>query len=471
MWWVAAALAEQVAVESLAWKTWDADAVVRASLTEVVAADGEVHVRIDEVVHGPSPGEGIEVRWPAGPGRQDLWPGAEVLLFLRRGEDGRWSLREGPGGVVDLAHPAGASAVTADCGVVATGDEVLAAVRAYPSRPASLGSTVAWPLGPPARYGCEVDTAAFAASWQGSGVDVLVPPDDLAALATPHLRVESLSERRAWFGVGALSVEWVGCVVGVADGLPPVVECAFPGGSGEGERPPVGLKGAARAAARATRAALGPGTRVVRMVYQATEQRAWLCAGEWTPAGWSEGSLPFGVDGGVARLAEAAMTSSGRGSLRGCVGRDLAWPLPAGVAPLQPGDGWTEGLAEALPALFDGVAPFAAPDRLVRWGTLPTRLVRSADGAPRPGGDVAVRVPLPADLTRPVFTTARYLVWEAGGPVLFATARAEGLPEDWVALAGPPVPREAVVSAVVEVVAGAPEERLAVWSVGGTGGR
>jgi hypothetical protein len=468
MWWVAAALAEQVAVESLAWKTWDADAVVRASLTEVVAADGEVHVRIDEVVHGPSPGEGIEVRWPAGPGRQDLWPGAEVLLFLRRGEDGRWSLREGPGGVVDLAHPAGASAVTADCGVVATGDEVLAAVRAYPSRPASLGSTVAWPLGPPARYGCEVDTAAFAASWQGSGVDVLVPPDDLAALATPHLRVESLSERRAWFGVGALSVEWVGCVVGVADGLPPVVECAFPGGSGEGERPPVGLKGAARAAARATRAALGPGTRVVRMVYQATEQRAWLCAGEWTPAGWSEGSLPFGVDGGVARLAEAAMTSSGRGSLRGCVGRDLAWPLPAGVAPLERGrrlDGGPRGGAPGAARRRRAVrrARLAGPVGHAANAAGAVGGRRSATGWRRGGAGAAAGRPDPPGVHHGAVPGV------GGGRAGAVRDGARGGGPGGLGGAGgaPGAAGGGGERAVVEVVAGAPEERLAVWSVGG----
>jgi hypothetical protein len=278
--------------------------------------------------------------------------------------------------------------------------------------------------------------------------------------------LQSLTEPRAWFGVAALSAEWGGCVVGVADGLPPVVECAFPGGAGEGARPPAGLKGAARAAARATRVALGPGTRVTRVVYQATQQRAWLCAGEWTPAGWSEGALPYGLDGGVARLADAVMTTSGRGSsLRGCVGRDLAWTLPPDVAPLQVGDGWTEGLAEALPALLEGVTPFAAPDPVSRWATLPTRLVRSSNGAPHPGGDVAVRVGLPADPARPVVTTARYLVWEAGEPVLYATVSADGVPEDGVALAGPPVPAGAVIGAVVEVVAGAPEERLAVWSV------
>jgi hypothetical protein len=56
-------------------------------------------------------------------------------------------------------------------------------------------------------------------------------------------------------------------------------------------------------------------------------------------------------------------------------------------------------------------------------------------------------------------------VWEAGVPVLYATVSADGVPEDGVALAGPPVPAGAVIGAVVEVVAGAPEERLAVWSV------
>lgn len=504
--WVIAAHAEMMAVESLAWKVWASDVVVRVTLEDVTSRPArppgrqpaspasdpvieQIRARVDEVVFGALTDGSVELEWQTNP-RYALAPreGGQVLLFLVADGRGGWTPRGWDTGWLDLAAPAATDATTETCAVLHTGEEVMAHVRALPKRPASLGTTASWaPV--PARRECALGTEGFAASYAGSGVDVIVPPGDLEALRQPVVHLSAWTEPMRWFGVGALSAEWVGCTVGLPeDGEgEPFLSCHFPGGAGEGVRPPRALRADARQARALVREELGEnGDRVrkVEVVYKGTERRAVLCEHVLQGGGWDRGNLTVGLSERGARVVPSFGARGGLAGVIGCAGRPLDWPPASGASSLyqhllgqQPGVHAVNALVAALPALLASQPPMPLlPVEGQRLATLPNALRRGPDGRVQPSGAL-YRVPLPADPTRPVFTRVRYLVWDDGEPKIILDRRVPGVPEDWSTLATTPLPAGVTVGALLEVYSVNPSpngwgsrppkgyDRLGIWSL------
>jgi hypothetical protein len=444
MWvvWVVCAYAEQIRVESLDWQRADADSVV-VGVVEAVEprplvgtawVAEHVTVRVDEVLGGDDPGAVVSFSMQVRPELALVdRPGAPVLLFLRR-VDGGFEPR---GLYLDLDAPRPESAVTAGCRVLETGDDVVAYVRDLPDLP--RGATPR--LGP-----CDPGTSAHEALWSGSGVDVIVPAPAPIGVDRPALYLSAYTEPMDWFGLGALSVEWVGCVVGVpveGDG-PPWVGCSAPGGAAPGARVPRGLGKEVRHAWRAAEDTLGHRATRRTTTFLGTESRAFLCGHALRGGLWARATLTVALDDDGPTEAVGTWGSSAEGGMIGCTGQPLVWASERALLPP----------IEQVPVLLADREPFAAPDPAEGWAVIPTRF--SFEGGRLVLSQLGSRVAIPAR-ARDLRTRVRFLIVdEDGGARLIQDRTVSGVPLEGALYEAPLLDPGVRVTAIVEVPPASP---------------
>jgi hypothetical protein len=457
MWvlWAAPAFAEQIRVESLDWQRADADSVV-VGVVEAVEprplggtawVAEHVTVRVEEVLGGDDPGAAVSFSMQVRPELALVdRPNAPVLLFLRR-VDGGYAPR---GPYVDLEAPRAASAVTADCRLLETGDDVVAYVRDLPDVP--RGAT-------PRFDACDPGTSAHAALWSGSDVDVILPAPAPVGVDRPALYLSAYTEPMRWFGLGALSIEWVGCVVGVpveGDG-PPWVGCSSPGGAASGAPVPRGLGKAARQAWRAAEGELDHRATRRTTTFLGTESRAFLCGHALRGGLWARATLTVALDDDGPTEAVGAWGSSTEGGMIGCSGQPLVWASEQALLPT----------VEHVPSLLADREPLVAPDAADGWAVIPTRF--SFEGSRLVLSQLGSRVAIPAR-ARDLRTRVRFLIVdEGGGARLIQDRSASGVPLEGALYEAPPLDAGARVTAIVEVWTSGPDgdEVLASWAVPG----